>query len=142
MRREDLTAGNALCEAVGMVCALSYVGLQIYCGLLYDAGASVILLNVMMAVLVYAGLTLLAFYPERVNGLEMSVCTGKVRKLTIHMVLYMKLVFVGSLLFTSVCDVLGKEVDGAYSLITVGLMLVIAVLYEIKIFRLLKNKKE
>ena len=92
--------------------------------------------------LVYAGLTLLAFYPERVNGLDAQICTGKVRKLTIHMVLYMKLIFVMSLLFTSICDVMGKQVDGAYSLITAGLMIVIAVLYEIKIFQLLKNNQK
>lgn len=142
MRREDLTTGNALCEAVGIVCILIYIGLQVYCGLLYGAGAVAILLNVIMVALVYAGLTLLAFYPERVNGLDAQICTGKVRKLTIHMVLYMKLIFVMSLLFTSICDVMGKQVDGAYSLITAGLMIVIAVLYEIKIFQLLKNNQK
>ena len=47
-----------------------------------------------------------------------------------------------SLLFTSICDVMGKQVDGAYSLITAGLMIVIAVLYEIKIFQLLKNNQK
>ena len=113
-----------------------------YCGLLYGAGAVAILLNVIMVALVYAGLTLLAFYPERVNGLDAQICTGKVRKLTIHMVLYMKLIFDMSLLFTSICDVMGKQVDGAYSLITAGLMIVIAVLYEIKIFQLLKNNQK
>ena len=90
-------------------------------------------LNIVMVLLAYAGLTLLAIYPERVNGLEPWVCTGDIRRYTIHMVLYIKLVFVLSLVFTSVCDVLGADVDGAYSLITSGLIILIAVLYEVKI---------
>lgn len=141
MRKEDLTVLNAICEAVGIVSTLIYIGLQIYCGILYGAGVVTIFMNVAMVLLVYVGLTLLAVYPERVNGLEPEVCTGKIRSYTIHMVLYIKLVFVFSLVFTSFCDVMGAEVDGAYSLITVGLMILIAVLYEIKIFQILRDMR-
>ena len=95
-----------------------------------------------MVLLVYIGLTLLGIYPERVNGLDIEVCSGKIRSYTIHMVLYIKLIFVLSLVFTSVCDVLGADVDGAYSLITVGIMILIAVLYEIKIFQILRNMRD
>ena len=139
MRKEDLTTQNAICEAVGIVATLLYVGLQIYCGILYGAQPMTIITNVAMVVLVYTGLVLLAYYPEKVNRLEPEVCTGKVRQLTIHMLLYEKLVFVLSLLFTSVCDVMGRDVDGGYSLISVGLMVVIAIGYEIKIFQILRN---
>ena len=142
MKREDFTVANALCEAVGIVLALIYMGLQVYCGILYGAGVTSILLNVVMLLLVYAGLTLLACYPERVNNLSPQVCSGKVRKLTIHMVLYMKLVFVGSLVFTSICDIVGKRVDGAYSLLTAGGMILIAVLYEVKIIRFIKEEQK
>ena len=141
MRKEDLTVLNAICEAVGIVSTLIYIGLQIYCGILYGAGVVTIFMNVAMVLLVYVGLTLLAVYPERVNGLEPEVCTGKIRSYTIHMVLYIKLVLVFSLVFTSFCDVMGAEVDGAYSLITVGLMILIAVLYEIKIFQILRDMR-
>ena len=139
MRKEDLTTQNAICEAVGIVATLLYVGLQIYCGILYGAQPMTIITNVAMVVLVHTGLVLLAYYPEKVNRLEPEVCTGKVRQLTIHMLLYEKLVFVLSLLFTSVCDVMGRDVDGGYSLISVGLMVVIAIGYEIKIFQILRN---
>jgi len=142
MRKEDLTIGNVICEAVGIVSTLIYVGLQIYCGLLYGAQPMTIITNVVMVLLVYAGLVLLTVYPEKVNRLEPEVCTGKVRQLTIHMLFYVKLVFIISLLFTSICDVMGRDVDGGYSLISVGLIVLISVLYEIKIFQILKNRNE
>lgn len=142
MRKEDLTVGNMLCEAVGIVSALVYAGLQIYCGMLYGVDVMTIFMNVLLMFLAYAGLTMLEIYPEKVNRLDMEVCTGKIRRYTIHMVLYVKLIFVISLLFAAICDVIGREVDGAYSLISVGLMLLIAVGYEIKIFKILKKMNE
>lgn len=140
MKKEDLTAADMICEAVGMVSALIYIGLQIYCGILYGAGGFTIFTNVVMVLLVYAGLTILSGCPEKVNRLDPEVCTGRIRRLTIHMLLYVKLVFVLSLLFTSVCDVIGMEVDGGYSLISTGLMVIIAIGYEIKIFQILKSE--
>ena len=140
MRKEDLTTANAVCEAVGIVATLIYVGLQIYCGILYGADVMTIITNIVMVVLVYAGLVMLALYPEKVNRLDPESCTGRVRQLTIHMLLYVKLVFVLSLLFTSVCDVIGRDLDGAYSLVSVGFMVMIAILYEIKIFQILRKE--
>lgn len=142
MRKEDLTIGNAICEAVGIVATLIYAGLQVWCGIFYRVPVMNIAMNIVMVLLVYIGLVMLVLYPEKVNRLEPEVCTGKIRQLTIHMLLYVKLVFIVSLLFTSICDVMGRDVDGAYSLISVGLMIIIAVGYEIKIFRILKNINE
>ena len=142
MRKEDLTVGNAICEAVVIVSAILYIGLQIYCGILYRVPVIITVSNILMVVLVYVGMVLLAVYPEKVNRLEPEICTGKVRRLTIHMLLYVKLIFMMSLLFTSVCDVMGKDVDGAYSLISTGLMILISVGYEIKIFQILKKMDE
>ena len=140
MRKEDMTPINAVCEAVGIVGSLLYIGLQIYCGILYGADIMTIITNIAMVLLVYIGLTLLSGCPEKVNRLDPEVCIGKVRKLTIKMLLYVKLIFVLSLLFTSVCDVIGMAVDGAYSLISTGLMIGIAAGYEIKIINLLKEE--
>ena len=75
------------------------------------------------------------YYPERVNGLSREVCTGAIRRYTIRMVELIKLVFVLSLLFTSICDALGYRVDAAYSLIVMGLILVVAVVFEVKIIK-------
>lgn len=142
MRKEDLTITNAICEAVGIVATLIYAGLQVYFGIFYRVPVLNIATNIIMVLLVYVGLVLLALYPEKVNRLEPEVCKGRIRQLTIHMLLYVKLVFVGSLLFTSICDVMGRDVDGAYSLISVGLMIAIAVGYEIRIFQILKRINE
>lgn len=139
MRKEDLNVGNVICEAVGIVATLVYVGLQIYCGVLYNVDVMTIFMNIVMLLLVYVGMTMLECYPEKVNRLDVEICVGDVRRLTIQMVLNIKLIFVVSLLFAAICDVMGREVDGAYSLISVGLMILLAVLYEVKIFKILKN---
>ncbi len=140
MKREDMTSANAVCEAIGIVSSLLYIGLQIYCGILYETDMITIIMNIVMVVLVYVGITLLSVSPEKVNRLDPEVCTGKVRRLTIQMLLYVKLVFILSLLIPSVCDVLGVAVDSAYSLISTGLMIAIAVGYELKILKLLKEE--
>lgn len=141
LKKEDLTAAGALLEAVGIVAAVSYLGLQIYYGILYGISVTTILLNAAILILVYAGLTLLAWYPERVNQLPPEVCTGKIRTYTIHMVRAAKLIFVLSLLFTSICDVLGIEVYRGYSLLTVALIVAVNIWYEWKIIKLLRQKK-
>lgn len=141
MRKEDMTIGNLICEAVGIVATLIYMGLQIYCGMIYRVPVLGTAVNILMVLLVYAGLVMLVLYPEKVNGLERETCTGKVRQLTIHMLLNIKLVFVISLLFTSICDVMGKDVDGVYSLLTTGLIIILAAGYEFKIYQILKNTK-
>ena len=142
MRKEDLTVTNAICEAIGVIATLLYIGLQIYCGVLYGTKAVTLFLNIAMVLLAYLCLTLLARYPERVNGLDAEVCNGDIRKYTIHMVLYIKLVLVLSFVFTSVCDMLGVDVDGAYSLISTGMIVLIAVCYEVKIFKILRNMRD
>ena len=140
MKKEDMTPINAVFEAIGIVSSLLYIGLQIYCGMLYGTDVMTIITNIAMVLLVYIGLTVLSNCPEKVNRLDSEVCIGKVRKLTIKMLLYVKLIFVLSLLFTSVCDVIGMALDGAYSLISTGLMIGVAVGYEIKILNLLKEE--
>ena len=140
MRKEDMTPVNAVLEAIGIVGSLIYIGLQIYCGILYGADIMITITNIVMVILIYVGLTILSNCPEKVNRLDPEICIGKVRKLTIQMLMFVKLIFVLSLLFTSVCDVIGMSLDEAYSLISTGLMIVIAVGYEIKIIKLLKNE--
>jgi len=101
-----------------------------------------ILMNVLILILVYTGLTMLIRYPERVNGLPREVCTEDIRKYTIRMVELIKLVFVLSLLFTSICDALGYRIDAAYSLIVMAFILMIAVVFEVKIIKILRERKK
>ena len=148
MRKDEMTTTDLLLEAVGIVAAFVYLGLQIYYGIIYGAELISILMNGVMLILVYVGLTLLCFYPEKVNGLTKEACTGKVREActgkvriyTIHMVRAVKLIFVISLLFTSICDVMGVQLNGGYSLVAVVLIVAVTVFYEVKIIRLLRKR--
>ena len=57
------------------------------------------------------------------------------------MVRAVKLIFVLSLLFTSICDVAGVQINNGYSLVTVALIVIVTVVYEGKIIKLLRGKK-
>ena len=129
-----MTNMDFLLEAVGIVAAMIYLGLQIYYGIVYGVAFTGIILNAAILILVYVGLTLLARYPERVNNLPKEIC-----KYTIHMVRSFKLIFVLSLLFTSICDVAGVQINKGYSLVTVALIAVVTVVYEGKIIKLLRK---
>ena len=127
MKKEEMTTVDFLLEAVGIVAALVYLGLQIYYGIVYGVSFTGIILNAAILILVYIGLTLLAHYPERVNNLPKEICSGKIRIYTIHMVRAIKLIFVLSLLFTSICDVAGVQINKGYSLVTVALIAVVII---------------
>ena len=129
MKKNHLSTETLFFEIISAIAALFYMGLQVYYGIVYGAGAVRIVMNVLI------------LYPERVNGLSREVCTGAIRKYTIRMVELIKLVFVLSLLFTSICDALGYRVDAAYSLIVMGLILVVAVVFEVKIIKILRKLK-
>lgn len=140
MRKEDMTAVDLLLEAVAIVTGLIYIGLQIYYGVLYGADILTLGMNILVFLLVYVGLSLLEIYPERVNRISHEMCQGKIRKYTIRMVRLIKIIFIVSLFFTSVCDVMGLHIESAYSLVVIGLILFITVYYEGKIIHILKNQ--
>lgn len=141
MRKEEWTVLNLLLEAVGIVAAVLYLGLQVYYGISYGVSLITIAMNAVVLILVYAGLTLLTVYPERVNGLSKETCSGLVRRYTMDMVRLMKLIFVLGLLFASICDVMGHQINSGYSMVVVVLVVGIALHYERKIFRILRKKK-
>lgn len=141
MKKEEMTGIDYLLEAVGIVGILFYMGFQIYYGRQYGIPILNIAVNVLILLLVYAFLTLLQFYPERVNALSKEQCVGDIKRYTIHMLRAVKLVFTLCLLFTSVCDALGSQLRSGYSAVVVVGILVIAGYYEAKIIRILKNQK-
>lgn len=142
MKKNEMTWQVMLIEAVGIVSAIAYLGLQIYYGIAFHVNPVNLMMNLVFMILVYVGLILLAVYPERVNGLTREVCSGKIRQYTLRMVRMVKLVFVEGLLFTSVCDALGKELKQGYSLIIVVLIAAIAVYYEGRIIHILKQNNK
>ena len=141
MKKNEMTWQVMLVEAVGIVSAIAYLGLQIYYGIAFHVNPLHLMMNLVFMILVYVGLTLLAVYPERVNGLTREVCSGKIRQYTL-MVRTVKIVFVEGLLFTSVCDALGKELKQGYSLIIVVLIAAIALYYEGRIIHILKQNNK
>lgn len=142
MKKDELTVIDLLLEAIIAVSAAIYIGLQIYYGVIYGVNAFNIVMNVAALLLVYTGLTLMQFNPEKVNGLTKAVCIGRIRKYTIHMVRLVKLIFVISLLFTSICDVMGQQINKGYSLLVVALIVVTALYYEYQIIKILRENKK
>lgn len=143
MKKEEMTVLDFLLEALGILGLLFYIGFQIYYGILYSVPIVTIIVNVLIMALVYALLTGFCFFPEKVNGIKKEMCKGQVRHYTIEMLRTIKLIFTLCLVFTSVCDVLGTEIQKGYSIIVVIAILVVAVYYEAKVIRILKeqNKK-
>lgn len=142
MRREDWPVSALLAEAVCILLEMAYIGLQIYYGVAFHVPPYKFLLNIAATVLVYAALTLLAVYPERINRLPEALCTGRVRKLSIRLVRVVKFVFVAGLMVPCVCDAAGIQIQEAYSIIVMGLMLLPAVYYEVRIIQELRNRKK
>ena len=140
MRKEDMSVPALLLEAVILILGICYIGLQIFYGITFHIGIDKFLINVLAEVLVYLGLTLLEIYPERVNRLSTEAFTPDIRKLTLRMLRLIKLVFVAGLLVPCIFDAFGIELLDAMSLIVIGLILLIAVVYEVKIIRILKSR--
>ena len=142
MNKKDMTALGAVGAALGILLVAGYLAIQIFYGVSYHIPPSRLICNLALALLVYGFLTMLGFYPEFVNQLPKDRCQGPVRKDTLAMVRIEKLLFMAALLVPSVSDALGHPMDGAYSLIAIGLMLVVALVFEIRIIRQLhKNDK-
>lgn len=77
MKKNHLSTETLVFEIISAIAALFYMGLQVYYGIVYGAGAVRIVMNVLILILVYMGLTVLAIYPERVNG---TVARGLYRR--------------------------------------------------------------
>lgn len=142
MKKEEMTIVDIILEAVGILGLLFYLGFQIYYGIQYGIPVLNILVNVLIMLLVYVLLTWLQFFPERVNAIPKERCVGDVKRYTIEMLRTVKLIFTLCLLFTSVCDILGNQINSGYSVVVVIAILVVAVYYEIKIIRILRNQNK
>lgn len=142
MRKDGMMAAELLAEAVGIVSGVLYIGLQIYYCVSYSVDILNVVINIAVMLLVYAGLSLLQACPERVNGLSPKACTGRIRTYTIRMVRAVKLIFIISLLFTSICDVMGIEMNTGYSLVAVVLIVAVAIFYEFRIIKILREGRK
>lgn len=141
MRKEDLTVPAIFAEAVTLLLGLVYIGMQIYYGVTYHVAPENFICNVLGIVLVYAGLSALSCYPEKINRLPEEVCTGKIRTCSIRMVRLVKMIFVTGLMVPCVADVAGTEIRDAFSLVVIALILLVVCYYEARIIHELRKKQ-
>ena len=142
MRKEDLSVAALFLESITIILGIVYIGLQIFYGFYYHVPPYKFILNLLVMILVYAGLTLLSMYPEKINSIPRQVCKGRVRKYSLWMVRLIKAIFVVSLLIPSVFDVIGIGIQSVYSWIVIGLIFVIAGYCEYHIIQELKNMQK
>ena len=140
MKQPDWSVPAIIFEAVDIILGIAYIVLQVYYGVIYHVAAYRIGMNIAVAVLLYAGLTALAIWPERINGLSREVCVGSVRKLSIRMVRIEKCVFLLSLIIPCVCDVVGIHLRNLYDVAVILVILAIAIFYEVRIVQILRKK--
>lgn len=141
MRKEDLTVPAILAEAVILILGITYTGMQIYYGITYHIAPVQFICNILGIILVYAGLSVLSCYPEKINRLSEEVCTGKIRTCSIRMVRFVKMIFVVGLMVPCVADVTGTQLLDAFSLVVIFLIFFTVVYYEFRIIHELRKKK-
>lgn len=141
VKKEDLSVGALLLEAVTIVLGIGYIGLQIFYGVRFHIEPYRFIWNVLALVLVYAALLLLEIFPEKVNRLTPEMFTPRVRRYTLRMLRWIKLVFVAGLFIPSVSDAFGLSLMDAASLIVVALIVILAIYYEYRIYRVLREEK-
>ena len=110
-----MTFASAVLEAIDAILALAYIGLQIYYGVCYHIQVFKFVANILVLLLVYISLRLLTF---------------------------VKLVFTAGLLVPCVCDAFGIAIRDVYSLIMIGLILVVTAYYEYRIFQEIKSLRK
>lgn len=142
MKKIETSASAVLSEALGAVMFGVYIGIQIYFAMTYDVRIGKVLMNLIALALIYMGLSVLSFYPERVNGLPKEICSGKIRSYTVWMVRLVKLIFTGGILFASICDALGYEIEKGYHLVVAVLILLAVIVCEVRIIRILRNNRK
>lgn len=141
MKKQDLTTPAIIMEAMEIILGLVYIGLQIFYGITFHVKAYTFILNILTMILVYSGLTLLSNYPEKINRIPAEMCVGNIRRYSLWMIRLEKFIFVVTLLIPCVFDVAGIEILNTYSLIVIGLMIIIGIYFEYKIIKELRNNK-
>lgn len=126
-------------EAVDILLLVGYLVLSIVCAVEYHVSGYHLTRNIMTALLIYVFLTVLAMYPERVNGLSQEACQGKVRKLSLWMIRMEKLIFMASLLVPSICDLIGFSLPELYNVCMIFAMIINVCVFEICIILRLRK---
>lgn len=142
MKWEDWSVPAVIGEAVDVLSLIAYISLQIYYGVIYHVTWYKVGVNLLTACLIYAALTWLAVYPERINRIPKVLCRNEIRKLSLRMVRLEKMIFLVGLLIPCACDVAGMDMPTVYNAAVIILMVSIALYYEIKILTIVKKDIE
>ena len=142
MRKRDMTFASAVLEAIDAILALAYIGLQIYYGVCYHIQVFKFVVNILVLLLVYITITWLQHYPEKLNHIAAVLCVGNIRRYSLRLLTFVKLVFTAGLLVPCVCDAFGIAIRDVYSLIMIGLILVVTAYYEYRIFQEIKSLRK
>lgn len=86
-------------------------------------------------ILLYAGMLLLQYHPEFLNGRGGEPVTGKVRIYAVRMVRICKFLLVYGIVVPSVADVAGININAAYSLIVMVCILAVIAYYIYRIYQ-------
>lgn len=141
MKKEDWSVPAIVFEAVDILTLLAYLILQIVYAVLYHISAVKVVVNLLAVILVYAGLTLLALYPETVNRLPAEACRGRIRVFSLRMIRTEKCLFLLSLLLPCVCDVAAYALPPLYNVCVILWMIAVAVFYEVRIILEFRKKE-
>lgn len=141
MNREDWPILAVIFEAVDVLAGLGYCGLQVYYGVTYHISPYKIGINILVVLMIYAGLTLLALAPENLNRLQPQVCKGKIRRLSLRLIRVEKFLFLIGLMVPCICDVAAIHVPPLYNVAVIAVIVLVAVYYEVRILEELKKQQ-
>lgn len=141
MRKKDLTVIGAIAEALDIIFSLAYMTLQVYYGISNHLQPIKYIANILVLVLVYVFITWLQLYPEKLIHIDAQICTGRIRKYSLRLLACVKLIFIAGLLVPCVFDAIGIAIRDAYSLIIIGLILVVCLYFGYKIVDEIRNMR-
>ncbi|MCM1258965.1 MAG: hypothetical protein NC307_14090 [Roseburia sp.] len=140
MRKNEMAIGDIIVESLTIFGLIMYLGLQMFYLSQYPVQAVTVVYHFLPMILLYAGMLLLQYHPEFLNGRGGEPVTGKVRLYAVRMVRICKLLLVYGIVIPSAADAAGIRINEAYSLIVMFCVLAVITYYLYRIYQY--NKEE
>lgn len=135
MRKNEMTIGDMIVESLTVFGLILYIGLQFFYLSQYTVQGITVVYHFLPIILLYAGMLLLQYHPEFLNGRGGEPVTGKVRIYAVRMVRICKFLLVYGIVVPSVADVAGININAAYSLIVMVCILAVIAYYIYRIYQ-------
>lgn len=117
MAKREWEVWEFIIETITVIAVGVFFCLQIYYVYVYESSILTLFYHLLPMILLYAGLTVLQMFPELLNGFGSESLQGKVRIYAVRMVRNSKMLVVLGILIPAVADVLGMEMNAAYSML-------------------------